>query len=293
MSQRGEATEPFHRFGRLTTDDPDEAQSVVERVYVPHKLEPVHGARIRARLNAISTGSITFGYLNYGATSRVHLPPMESAYHINVTLLGSSAIHRGDGQVQRTDGLRTGAILRPDMVHLIEWVDDAGQIALKIPKTRLEQQFTDLTGEEVEGEIDIDVLLDLTSAPGRSLLRAIDFVQDEWENDGALVHNSASRRQLESLVLTNLLLAGTGAYRDKLEQERGTIESRTVRLVVDFIEDFAIELPTIEDLTRVARVSARSLQIAFRRELGCTPSASPTRRVRAPSCSRRNPARRR
>jgi AraC-like DNA-binding protein len=279
MSQRGESTEPFHRFGRLTTEDPDEAQNVVERVYVPHKLEPVQGARIQARLNAISTGSITFGYLSYGATSRVHLPPMESVYHVNVTLLGSSYIQREDGQVQRTAGLRTGAILRPDMVHMIEWAGDAGQIALKIPKTRLEQQFTDLTGQEVDNEIDIDVLLDLTTPPGRSLLRAIDFVQDEWENDGALVHNSASRRQLESLVLTNLLLAGTGEYRGQLEREHGTIESRTVRLVVDFIEDFAIELPTLDDLTRISRVSARSLQIAFRRELGCTPSEY-VRRVR-------------
>lgn len=279
MGSSDNVVEPFHRYGRLTTSDPDEAQDVVQRVYVPHRLQPVEGARIQARLNAISTGSITFGYLSYGATSRIHLPQMEEAYHINVTLLGSSYIRRSDGQVQRTRAGTTGAVLRPDMVHMIEWAGDAGQIALKIPRTRLEQQLTDLTGRPPEGNVDIDVLLDLTSVEGQSLLRAINYVQDEWDSDGALVRHPASRRQLESLVLTNLLLAGTGPYRELLENENGTIHSRTVRIVMDFVNDFAIELPTLEDLTRVSRVSARALQTAFRRELGCSPMEY-VRRVR-------------
>jgi AraC-like DNA-binding protein len=264
------ANEPLRQFGRLRTRDVDEAEAVVTKVYVPHRLRPVDGKAIDARLNAVNSGAVTFGFLTYGATSRISLPPMETCYHVNITLAGSSTVSCAEER-GRTVGMSGAAVLTPDRAHLIEWAADAQQIALKIPRGDLEGHLTSLTHVAQDRPIDFDLTADLRSPAGRGLLRAIDFVQREWDEDGVLTAHPASRRHLESLVLTSLLVAAPGAHQRVLARDEGPLRSDPLRTATAYVHDHLDELPTLEDLTRVTGVGARALQAAFRRHLQCTP----------------------
>lgn len=266
------STDPLRQHGRLRTADAGLAQQVVADVYEPHVLEPIGSDRLDARLNAVQLGGLTLGYLTYGTEARITLPPSERWYHINITLSGSSRIARENGQQGTTTGLAGAAILLPHHAQTIDWAADAAQFALKIPRADLEGHLAGLARKKILDPIDFDLVVNLESPAGKGLLRCIEFVRAEWDEGGILARNGDSRRQLESMILTNLLVAATGPHQRLLEQPDDTPQPGALRSALDYIHDHARELPTLTDLTDAAGVSARTLQLHFLNNLGCTPS---------------------
>ncbi|MCW5251625.1 MULTISPECIES: AraC family transcriptional regulator [unclassified Streptomyces] len=268
------SAEPLRQHGRLRTDDADLAQQVVAEVYEPHTLSPVGGGPLDARLNAVQLGGVTLGYLTYGTEAHITLPASEHWYHINVTLTGSSLVTRENGDRGRTRGMAEAAILLPHRAQTIAWAPDAAQFALKVPRADLEDHLAALTRTRVHGPIDFDLVVDLESPAGKGLLRCIDFVRTEWDEDGVLARNGQSRRQLESMLLTSLLTAADGPHQELLRRldESGAPRAGTVKSALDFIHDHADDLPTPADVAAAIGVSARTLQLRFLHDLGRTPS---------------------
>ena len=266
------SSEPLQQHGRLRTDDVDLAQQVVAQVYEPHTLSPVGRGCLDARLNAVQLGSVTLGYLTYGTEAHITLPASEHWYHINVTLAGSSRVTRETGGRGTTQGMAHAAILLPHRAQTIAWAADAAQFALKIPRADLEGHLATLTRSQILGPIDFDLMVNLDSRAGKGLLRCIDFVRTEWDEDGILARNGDSRRQLESMLLTNLLMAATGPHQAILQQLDETPRSSTVKSALDYIHDHVGELPSPTDVAAAIGVSARTLQLRFLNDLGRTPS---------------------
>lgn len=272
MSFSRTSEEPLRQHGRLRTGDVDLAQAVVAEVYEPHTLIPVDRNGLDARLNAVQLGGVTLGYLTYGTEARITLPPSEHWYHINITLSGSSRVARDNGDRGTTQGMAGAAILLPHCGQTIDWAADAAQFALKIPRADLEGHLAGLARTQVAGPVDFDLVVNLDSPAGKGLLRCIEFVRTEWEEGGILAQNGECRRQLESMILTNLLVAATGPHQELIQQSAGAAKSDTVKRALDYIHDHARELPTLADLTDATGVSARTLQMHFLNNLGCTPS---------------------
>ncbi|WP_165497127.1 AraC family transcriptional regulator [Rhodococcus sp. ABRD24] len=263
--------EPLVQHGRLRTDDVDLAQTVVSEVYEPHLLEPRSATRLDARLNAVQNGSITFGYLTYGAGATITLPPSEYWYHVNITLAGGSRISRGDAVSGETSAMSGAAMLLPHHAQTIEWDSDTAQFALRVPRADLEGHLAELTRTRITAPLDFDLVVDLNSAAGRGLLRCIEFVRAEWDDGGILTHHENSRRHLESMTLTNLLMAATGPHRMLLDEPSDSAIPETLQRALDYIHDHARTLPTLSDLTNASGTSARTLQNQFLRNLDRTP----------------------
>src|SRR5690606_6423985 len=199
------ADEPLRQHGRLHTDDVSVAQDVVAEVFEPHTLEPLAAKRLDARLNAVQIGEVTLGYLTYGTETRISLPPRGQGYHVNVTLAGSSRIARTDGERGETEGLRGAAVLLPHRTHTIEWAHDAAQFGIEIPRTALGAHLSDLTRTQVTGPDDFGLSIDLTSRAGRGLLRCLDFVRREWDEDGVLAQHRSEEHTSELQSRENLV----------------------------------------------------------------------------------------
>ncbi|MGW4425987.1 AraC family transcriptional regulator [Streptosporangium sp. NPDC004631] len=264
-------SEPLAQHGVLRTTDVSHAQDVVSRVYVEHRLDTAGGVDIDARLNAVESKVMTFGYLTYGVESRITLPPLTTCYHVNLTLNGHSAVDRGHGEHATTVARRSGTVLLPDRSATVRWSADARQFALKFPRQSLERHLSLLLNEDVKHPIPFDVSLDLTTPAGVSLLNAAEFVQREWDQDGALARFPAARRQLESLIMTSLLLAGAGGHLRSLVRVEEPPRPSVLETVVDYVQEHLEELPTLGDLAAVGGVSARALQMVFRQHLGVSP----------------------
>lgn len=267
------SAEPLRQHGRLHTRDVDLAQRVVAEVYEPHTLTPVGGGRLDARLNAVQMGGVTLGYLTYGTEARIGLPASEHWYHVNITLAGSSRVARDDGTRGTTSALRQAAVLLPHRSQTIDWAQDAAQFALRVSRADLEGHLAALTRAHIDRPLDLDLVIDLESPAGRGLLRCVEFVRAEWDEGGVLARDAKSRRQLESMILTNLLMAASGPHQELLRRtDDDTHGPEALRRALDYIHDHVAELPALADVAAATGVTARTLQLHFLNHLGCTPS---------------------
>jgi transcriptional regulator GlxA family with amidase domain len=97
----------------------------------------------------------------------------------------------------------------------------------------------------------------------------------ELEHEEGLIHrHPLAGAELEQLLMTGLLLTQPSNYSAALHEDRPPpAPPRAVRRTVELI-DAHPELPhTVGELARAASVSVRSLQDAFHRTLGVSPTA--------------------
>ena len=139
----------LRHFPVVRTTSVDEARDAVTDVYLPHALR-ADGGRLRMRLNAARQRRFTLGFLAYGAHAELGMPATETTYHVNLTTRGTTYAERGDGTRAVTAARTSGVVLLPDQFNTVRWTDDAEQLILKIPRTRLESHLADLVGRPVD-----------------------------------------------------------------------------------------------------------------------------------------------
>ena len=262
--------DPFYRYGRLRTDDVEEAQRIVSDIYEPHRLKVAAWRALDAKMNAVQVGSLTLGYLTYQQPAQIDLPANGKWYHVNVLLRGTTSAKRSDGQVRPRARGNVASVFLPHLDHAIDWGPDTAQLAIRIPKDSVEERFRQLAGADAGSQIEFDAELDLGSPAGRSLLQVLNFATDEYNHGGVFAQVNRAATQIESLLLTSLLYAGSGTYKTLLLREHKA-DSKLSAEVKAYIHDHARSLPTIADLSRFAGVSARTLQQRFRESEGCGP----------------------
>jgi AraC-like DNA-binding protein len=258
--------EPLTGFPVLRTRDPGEAEHVVSRAYVAHRLAAADP--LDALLNVVRSGPLTIGYLRYGAAARLRVPPMVDVFHVNLTLSGTTAVRQGHGEAQ-TAGRRSGVVLAPSQPSVVDWSADAGQFALKVERQALEAQLAALLQEPVTRPLRFSLAVDLATPAGRSLLAAVQFLAEQLEllPDG----DDLVRQHLESFVLTSLLVGVPHSYRPGLDAVGGPGPRSALAEAIDYIEAHPDRPLGSAELATVVGAPAASLAAAFRSELGTTP----------------------
>ena len=63
----------------MRTQDKHEAETRLEELYLPNRVDPLEGAAIDMQLDALKVGSTTVGRLSYGADARLSESPSSPA----------------------------------------------------------------------------------------------------------------------------------------------------------------------------------------------------------------------
>jgi AraC-like DNA-binding protein len=266
------------RFPVVATSSLDEAREAVTSVYLPHSLHS-DDPGLAMRLNAARQKRFTLGFLAYGARAELHMPATEVSYHVNLTTRGATFAEREDGRRAVTVADASGVVLLPDQFNVVRWSEDAEQLILKIPRSRLESHLADLTGRPVSGPIDFDFGIDLTTPRGRSLLSSVRFLARELDRPGGIVDAPLAREQLEAFVMTQLLLAARNSATDLLAGPVDRVRASRLAPVLEHMRAHADQELTPGDLARIGCMSVRALHASFRDELGVSPMAH-LRRIR-------------
>lgn len=261
----------------VDTRAPEVAREAVRRIYLEHDL--VCDDDMQMRLNAVSDRHLTLGYLTYRTDAELIMPPTGDCYVVNLTVAGGTTAARSDGERETTTPNRRGLVLSPVQGNRVHWTPDAEQLHLKISRGSLESHLSDLLGRPVGQVVDFDYGLDLTTAPGRALLRSVHFLVGEVDRPGGLGELPAMRAQLEAYVLTSLLHAGRHRFTNALAGEEDARRLGRLTPVVQYIEANADDELTPAVLARVGCVSVRTLHAAFQERLGESPMAY-VRRIR-------------
>jgi AraC-like DNA-binding protein len=273
-----ETRQTLARFPVISTTDVEEARDAVTRVYLPHDLS-AEGPRLAMRLNAAPQKRFTLGFLAYGARTELQMPATETTYHINLTTRGETFAEREDGQRAVTRADASGVVLLPDQLNVVRWTEDAEQLILKIPRTRLESHLADLIGRPVDQPVDFGFGFDLTTPRGQALLAAVRFLAGELDRAGGITEVPLAREQLEAYVMTQLLLAARNPYTDLLSGAVDRVRASRLQPVLDHMQAHADQPLTPGELARVGCMSVRTLHATFRHELGVSPMAH-LRRIR-------------
>lgn len=256
----------------VKTHDLEEAHEHITQVYIPHGLESRDGRPLDFKLRYLASDRLTIGHLCYGADAELLVPPMVSCYHVNLTLHGATMVRQG-GASASTAARKSGVVFTPMDPFTVRWSPDAVQYAIKVPRGSLEGQLSAMIGRPVPDPITFDLGFDLTSPSGQSLVAAVQHLRSELSRDGGIAKVPLVRAQLESYVLSQVLLVIPSNYHDLIVSPADVVRRRHVRLAMDFIEEHADEAITGPEIAKAACVSIRALQAGFHDELGMTPMA--------------------
>ena len=261
---------PLNTHSFIRTSDVDDAREAVQGVYLPNSLKVVQG-EFNMTLNAHGSYGSTLGVLAYGAEINLEMPASSSHYHLNLTVQGNTEGARADGQRSRTEAGKSGLLLPPDQPTRVHWSPDAEQLIFRFSRQKLENFAQDLTGVAVDGPLDFDFGVDLTSPRGASLLASARFMALELDRPGGISENPLVLEQLETFVMSNLLTAVPSRLTSIFEKPAPTVKLGKLRPVVEFMEANADEPLTPEVLARAGCMSVRTLHASFRQVLGATP----------------------
>jgi AraC-like DNA-binding protein len=257
----------------LESEDPDEIQDAVSRAYAPHRLRRgSRSPRVDSRLNKIELGDVTVGYLTYGRSVCLDIPPDAiTAYHVNIPVAGHAETVYRDGAVSGTS--RLGAFYSPGQAAKIMWDESCSQICVRYPVETLQRGLETLLDRPIGERVEFERGVDVSSPAGMRWLRAIMLLDRSAE----LLDHPVLAKRLETLVVDGLLLGHRHNFSDELRSTasgaRPGGRSRAVQQVIDHIESHAAEPIEVRDLAAVCGFSVRALQVAFQRSLGMSPMA--------------------
>lgn len=150
---------------------------------------------------------------------------------------------------------------------------DCATVAIRIDADHLQRHLQSLIGRPLHGPVIFDHKMDLRTNRSQSWRAALDLLHAETQRPGGLLEHPLVSAQIESVILTGLLLAQDHNFTPALHAEQRPAAPRSVKRVLERIEANP-EFPlTIKELADDAGVSVRALQKSFHDLMGCSPMA--------------------
>lgn len=268
-----EAPLPLSRFELLHTTDPDQASQALTEAFCPHQLTPLdHGRQFDTRFHATGDGDVGLCYLDFGGCVWGSAREIEKVHVVGIPLAGHGELSRGRDRIQYGPGDASV----PPVDQAITFQIGAGtpHLFVCIARDRMESHLRSMLDRPVTKPVRFDLGMDLTAPPARSWRKTVGLLLDEIDGDGQILDQPLVMREMERLILSQLLLAQPSNYSELIhgEQRRGTAP-RAIRHASELIEGHAAEPLIVEDIAEAVGISVRALQEGFRRFLDTTPMA--------------------
>ncbi|YCK79847.1 AraC family transcriptional regulator (plasmid) [Arthrobacter sp. D3-18] len=253
------------------SSDFDEFRETLNSHFYPAKvdLREAGTTDIQPRLSVAHLRLSTLGLVHF--KGRVSVDPGDlQGYHVNIPLQGSVLSYNGQAEVLANP--LTGAVFTPGRrTFLPDWNEQSPQWCWKIERIAVERELELLLGRSVPDAIDFNLAFDLSSPAGKRWLETMKLMVsyvNEMDASPAAAHHVEN---LERSLISGLLLTQHHSYGTLLQERGGPVRPRTIRKVMDAIDEDPTKQYTLGDLTAIAGVSARQLQYAFNDNIGVSP----------------------
>lgn len=264
---------PLSQHPLIRTSDLDEAKGMARRLY---GLTDVSVAPGRAdffwAVNRVSLGAIGIaaGWIPLGG--RAAKQPSGDQYFFILARGGGIDAECGGAKISIAPG-RTGMLASPQLPWQLHMSSGFGSLTLTVERSLLEEHFFKLTQTPLRQPLCFKPELDVSTGPGASLLRFIEFLVRELEQPEGLYASSLARASLSDALLTALLTCVQHDQSDQIVAPGTLVLPGYVRRAETYIEAHADSPISIADVAAEAGVSVRALQVAFRRYRGTSPKA--------------------
>lgn len=269
----GSVSATLYRHGPLRTGDLSEAHDAVSRIFTVHRLERLdRDAPFEARLDAVTLGAVTVGYLNYGADVQLENPEELQAYHINIPLSGNTESWSGRDSV--INDARVAAVFRAGLPGGITWSGKCTQMCVKFRREELEFELERLLGRPVTSPLRLGVSMDLTTPASQDWLSLLSVLRRDHGQGPGITQQPLVARNFEVLLMQGFLLAHAHTYFTGVAEGCSpAIRSRMVKQATDLLEARPETPFTATELASQVGVSVRALQDGFNKHVGMSPMA--------------------
>ncbi|WP_406079507.1 AraC family transcriptional regulator [Micromonospora sp. NBC_00858] len=259
----------------VRTRDVEHARAEVGRVFCPHRLTPEPGVHsVRLRMAARRVGGVGIIDLDYGQAVRIQPTPLETFYLVQIPHSGGTVVRHAGHAVTSTPDV--ASVLSPYDASDMHWSEGSPHRIFYADRRAIDRELARLLGRPVDGPIRFDIGMAMTTPTARAWARGVDFLAAELSQptDASLLDHPQVAARFEQGLIGKLLLAHRHTYSDLLaEPARHPAPGRLVRQACALISDHHGEALTVGDVAEALRVSVRTLQDCFRRELQTTPTA--------------------
>ncbi|MEV7341393.1 AraC family transcriptional regulator [Streptomyces sp. NPDC093544] len=258
-------------LGSVVTRDVDEIRAALATSFSDAWLD-VRGdaGDFVAKLAFVDLGTLTVGRVSYGTqitgrTSEV------GCYNVAVPITGSFSTRQGRGPVSYA-GHGRAVVRDPAGDNLVDdWSPDCEIFNVRVDKALLVRQLETLLGRPVHRRPVLAPAFDVSSGPGRSWVNLVSWCLLEREVPQGLLRQPMFAGRIEQALLEGLLLASDHQYREALEAPPPSMRPAAVKRVMDAVREHPADPYDAAKLAAIAQVSLRTLQDAFRKNLGMSP----------------------
>lgn len=254
------------------TEDPAAAHDHVAAAFAHHELALDERHGIDFALETVRSESLTVGRMAYGTDARIDGPPMQTCYHLNLSVAGRSTVAQ-HGTRRAFGAGEAGVAFMHDAPVSIRWSADAAHFHINLRRVPFERHAARLLGRRDTEPVLFDLTFPLDTPAGRALLASTRFVYDELAREGGVSTMPLACRELESTLMTQILLTAPSQLTPALTGSAPSIGHTRVREAVAYIHAHPDADISTAELAARAGVTARALQLAFRDAVGMSPSA--------------------
>ncbi|KAA9378796.1 AraC family transcriptional regulator [Microbispora cellulosiformans] len=260
---------PLATHWRLHTHDADEARVRIGEAIGAHELRPVGaGARLDVRLHGVRFDYFGLYVLGYGAEVSITPSIAEDSLFVEIPSVGAAEVRHGRESIRSSPELAAVMSTHP---RSMRWLAGNRQYIVHFDRGALEAHLGRLLGRRPDRPLTFSLGMDLTRPPARSWRSVVELLRVEAEAGGGMLEQPLVVRQLEGLLMTQLLMAQPSNYSEALRGNQPRVAPPTVQRAVRLIEEHAAEPLTVEDIAEAVGVSVRALQEGFRRHVEKTP----------------------
>lgn len=257
---------------RVRTADLDTAREQLTRTFVEHEMSVGDRSTLDCRLDLTPSGRLTLARVGYGTDVTLFAPPTCTCYHVNLPLSGANTVQQ-NGTSRASVAGRSGIAMLPSSPLSLSWSPDSVQYAIKLPKELLDAHAAKLAGRPLDGDIRFALGFDLETARGHALMATAGFLHAELTRPGGLATMPTARRELESALMTELLMTIPHQFSACLRGRSAHPQRSKILEVMDYIDEHPDEELSTAELAGIARISVRALQAGFRDLTGMSPRA--------------------
>ncbi len=210
--------------------------------------------------------------LSYGTEVDIDAGHLDSFFAVVIPLSGVSVIRNGRQQVRLQPG--HAAVAAPTEYSKQRLTEGCRQNVVRIEQPVLEAHLRDLLGHPLPVPLSFRLGFEVASGSGKAFAEDLALVARRLVNDPAAYESPYATSSTEQNLMTRLLLTATHNYSDQLHGEPPkSISGRLVTAVVEIVRAHPEWNHTSRSLARAQGVSVRTLERAFRRDMGIGPMA--------------------
>ena len=227
--------------------------------------------RLDLRHRGAELGCVVFNALQYGGDVRVEAPDFPDYYLVQFMLEGGCRVTQGGGSYDMAMG--SIAVINPCRPFQKSWSPSGRQLMLRIDRRLLDRELIAWTGREPRGPIEFDQSRTFAFAEAATLTRVVRMLCDDLRGDSSALNHTLVRDRFASTLASALLIGLSHNYIRTIEAAEKSIAPASVRRAERFLEENVANAVGLTDVARAAGVSARALQLGFRRFRDTTPMA--------------------